>query len=306
MSFTRVSFPSFNLEVVGNLYTPESSATSRNGAAIVIAHPMTGVKEQTASDYARVLSAAGFYALVYDAAYQGESSGLPRGLEDPHQRIEDIKAAVTFLSTRVPAIDPQRIGVVGICASGGYSSYAAQSDSRIRALATVSAACVGHMTRHGGVHKGQSESAMAVADALKIAGQWRVDHPVAEKDAEEAPKIFDACNLPEDADAFFKDGSQYYGTKRGLHERCTQRVPPSSYDLMVSYDSFAFQRLIAPRPLLMVAGENAHTLHYSEDAVANAQGDKELFVVKGKNHFDLYDDLSESGPKIVGFFVKDL
>lgn len=294
------------LQVSGELYAPVTGAPDRKGAAVVISHPMTGVKEQTSATHAQVLSKAGFYALTFDAAYQGESTGQPRGLEDPHQRVEDNKAAVTFLTTLEGKVDPNRIGVLGICASGGYTSYAAQSDSRIKALATVSAACVGRMTRNGGVHKeNNKEVPQAIAGALQAAGQWRTN---VAKAPIEAPAMFnvDASQLPEDADPFFRDAAAYYGTKRGNHPRSDQKVPVSSYDLMVSYDSFNFQHLISPRPLLMVAGSDAQTLHYSENAVAAAREPKELFVVEGKNHFDLYDDLAVSGPKLVEFFEKNL
>ncbi|KAJ6005702.1 hypothetical protein N7451_003646 [Penicillium sp. IBT 35674x] len=304
---TKVTFPSFMLQISGELYAPVAGAPNRNGAAVVISHPMTGVKEQTSADHARLLSKAGFYALTFDAGYQGESTGQPRGLEDPHQRAEDNKAAVTYLTTLEGKVDPSRIGVLGICASGGYSSYAAQSDSRIKALATVSAACVGRMTRNGGLHKeNDKEVPQAIAGALQAAGQWRTS--VAKSPDVEAPPMFssDISQIPEDADPFFKDAASYYGSKRGNHPRSNQKVPPSSYDLMISYDSFNFQHLISPRPLLMVAGSKAQTLHYSEDAVAAAREPKELFVVEGKNHFDLYDDLTVSGPKLVEFFGKNL
>ncbi|KNG87083.1 X-Pro dipeptidyl-peptidase (S15 family) protein [Aspergillus nomiae NRRL 13137] len=304
---TKVTFPSFMLQISGELYAPVSGAPDRNGAAVVISHPMTGVKEQTAADHARLLSQAGFYALTFDAGYQGESTGQPRGLEDPHQRVEDNKAAVTYLSTLKGKVDPSRIGVLGICASGGYTSYAAQSDSRIRALATVSAACVGRMTRNGGLHKeNNKEVPQAIAGALQAAGQWRAS--LANNPNVEPPAMFssDISEIPPDADSFFKDAASYYGSKRGNHPRSDQKVPPSSYDLMISYDSFNLQHLISPRPLLMVAGSKAQTLHYSEDAVAAAREPKELFVVEGKNHFDLYDDLTVSGPKLVEFFGKNL
>ncbi|KAE8160611.1 Alpha/Beta hydrolase protein [Aspergillus tamarii] len=301
---TEVLFPSFQLKICGELHAPVDGSPDRKGAAVVVSHPMTGVKEQTSTDYAKALAKAGFYALTFDAGYQGESTGEPRGLEDPHQRIEDIKAAVSYLTTLKDQVDSSRIGVLGICASGGYTSYAAQSDSRIRALATVSAACVGRMTRNGGVHEHNKENAEAITGALQYAGQWRTN--VASGAPSEAPAMFDAMNVPDDADPFFKDAAAYYGTDRGKHERSTQKVPPASYDLMIAYDSFNFQHLISPRPLLMIAGSEAQTLHYSKTAVEIAKEPKELFIVKGKNHFDIYDDLNESGPKLVDFFGKNL
>ncbi|KAH6604583.1 x-pro dipeptidyl-peptidase s15 family [Trichoderma cornu-damae] len=301
---TKVFFPAFQLQICGELFSPEPGSPNRKGAAVVISHPMTGIKEQTSTDYAKVLSKAGFYALTFDAGYQGESSGEPRGLEDPHQRVEDIKSAVSYLTTLSGRVDAQRIGLLGICASGGYASYATQSDSRIQCLATVSAACVGRMTRNGGVHARNRENPQAIAAALEGAGQWRTQAAKKPEPQPEAPVMFetDPSKAAEASDSFFRDAAAYYGTKRGKHERCTGRVPPQSYDLMVSYDSFHWQHLIAPRPLLMIAGSEAQTLHYSKTAVDGARRPKELFVVSGKNHFDLYDDLRESGPKVVDFF----
>lgn len=302
----KVYFPSFTLQVCGELYNPSKGSPSRSGAAVVVSHPMTGVKEQTSADYARKLAGAGFYALTFDAAYQGESEGEPRGLEDPHQRVEDVKGAVSYLTSLKGEVDPDRIGVLGICASGGYTSYAAQSDGRIRALATVSAACVGRMTRCGGLHEGLKENPEAISGVLNAAGQWRSNK--ANGTIAEAPQMFstDISQIPDDADSFFKDAAVYYGSKRGRHERSDQKVPPVSYDLMVSYDSFNFQHLISPRPLLMIAGAKAQTLHYSKTAINAAQEPKELFTVEGKNHFDLYDDLEVAGPKVVEFFARYL
>ena len=306
----KVTFPSFTLTISGELYSPTSTSPDRHGAAIAISHPMTGVKEQTSANHARLLAAAGFTVLIFDAGYQGESIGEPRGLEDPHQRVEDNKAAVSYLTT-VEGVHPQRIGVLGICASGGYSSYAAQSDCRIRALATVSAACVGRMTRAGGLHKEHAEKApdvTAIAGALKGAADWRNAAAKARGKHNAPPKMFSTTieEIPDDADSFFKDAAGYYGTDRGRHPRSDQKVPLMSYDLMVSYDSFAFQNLIAPRALLMIVGSKAQTLHFSETAVKIAEEPKELFVVEGRNHFDLYDDTEKSGPKLVDFFGKYL
>ncbi|GKZ17366.1 hypothetical protein AbraIFM66951_010738 [Aspergillus brasiliensis] len=313
-----ITFPSSTHTLSGHLYRPQTTNPTKATAGIILSHPMTGVKEQTTALYAQHLSRAGFTTLTFDAAYQGASTGQPRGLEDPFQRVEDIKAAITYLSS---TLDSSRIGVLGICASGGYACFAAASDVRIKAVATVSAACVGGMTRCGGVHRGLKEDEGVIKGVLGGAAEDRIRRAVGSSSSttttgeeEETPKMFDAEKVlqakknGEEVDSFFGAGAEYYGSvERGKHERSTQRVPLQSYDRMVVYDSFAFMRLIAPRPVLMIAGAEAETLHYSEEAVqVRAREPKELFVVPGKNHFDLYDQLEESGPKLVQFFTKYL
>lgn len=316
---TNVRFPSRGLDIAGHLYTPPAGAPDRQHAAIIVGHPGSGVKEQTAGLYARQLSLAGFVALAFDAAYQGESSGLPRGLEDPYQRVEDFKAAATFLSTLTRKggetakvdVDPQRIGILGICASGGYVSFAAQTDRRMRAVATVSGSCMGEAARHGirGSPAASLHFTPEILDAmLQKAGQDRIAEALTGEAPTNAMLPDDPAALPSDVPArsAVTEGIDYYKTPRGAHPRSTNVEVSWGVDLRANYDSWAFNHMISPRPLLMIAGSDADTAYQSRTGIEKAREPKELFVVEGKSHVDLYDDTSETLPKLVDFMEKAL
>lgn len=296
-----VSFLSRQFKLAAHLYHPVPNSPDRSGAAIIIAHPWTSIKEQSPANYARVFSKAGFTCLAYDAAYQGESEGEPRSLEDPAQRVEDIKAAVTYLISRKD-IDSSNISVLGICASGGYAPYAAQTDLRIKACATVVAVCVGTMARRG--YDKDTSNMDILKTQLEAAGRDRnsditgesvpIVHMLPEK-LEDAPP-----NFPES----FRDLAGYYRTPRAQHPRATNTCLPRSWDLMGNFDAFAFNGMISPRPLLMITGTKAATKWFSEDGIEKAKEPKELFVIDGLTHADLYDHVDESGSKLVEFFGK--
>lgn len=144
----KVNFPNRNINIATNLYLPGDFDPSRKYPAIIVRHPAGGVKEQTAGLYAKKLAEKGFAALAFDASYQGESGGEPRGLEDPAVRAEDFRCAADFLST-LPYIDVSGIGAMGICGGGGFAVSAAATDHRIRAVAGVSAVDLGRLLREG-------------------------------------------------------------------------------------------------------------------------------------------------------------
>ncbi|TVY59925.1 Uncharacterized protein Focb16_v003163 [Fusarium oxysporum f. sp. cubense] len=302
---TRVIFLSNDFEVVGNLYAPTVGAPDRRGAAIIVGHPYTGVKEQTAGFYAEYCAKNGFYALAFDATYQGESSGEPRGLEYPAQRVEDFKSAASYLTTLKGLVDPERIGVLGICGSGGYVCSAAQSDVRIKAAVSLVPYCVGRAARNGGPNEEDKPNSAAIAGMLKFSADTR--NAISQGNKVEAvefrPKSVE--EIPADMGSFMRKGTHYYlGT--GFHPRSTGKVHPKSWDLMINYDSFALNNLISPRPLLVIGCEDAETLHFAKEAYEAALEPKEIFIVPSKGHFDIYQDASVAGPKTVQFLEKHL
>jgi uncharacterized protein len=251
---TNVTFDSAGLKLAGHLYTPDDQTTARR-PAIVVGHPGSGVKEQAAGLYARHLSGQGLVTLAFDAAYQGESGGTPRGLEDPAHRIEDIKAAVSILTTR-PEADPERIGALGICASGGYALNATASDHRIKAVGTVSAVDIARQFRNGA--DGTQDPAVF---------QHMLDAAAAARTAEtrgEGPQTFQL--FPDTAEQARARGGQhavegfeYYISGPTQHPRSAKFLTWSSVDHMAFFDAFRFVGLIGQRPLLMIAGREAVT-----------------------------------------------
>ncbi|MFD7708789.1 alpha/beta hydrolase [Streptomyces sp. NPDC059785] len=301
---TDVTFDSAGIPLAGHLYVPAGPDRGPR-PAIVVGHPGTGVKEQASGLYARRLAERGFVALAFDAAHQGASGGEPRGLEDPAQRVEDVKAAVSFLTTRGEA-DAGRIGALGICASGGYVLAAAAGDHRIRAVGTVSAVDVARQFRLGA--DGTQDPAvfqgmLAAAARARTAGARGEEPPVMELFPETAEQ---ARALGGEHGA---EGFAYYRTPRARHERAAAFFTWSSVDRMAMFDAFAAVPLIGPRPLLMVAGGRAVTSWMSVEAFRRATGPKEFHWIDGASHVDLYDRKQYVDPavdRLAGFFADSL
>jgi fermentation-respiration switch protein FrsA (DUF1100 family) len=301
---TDVTFPSAGLKLAGHLYTPDDGAVGPR-PAIVVSHPGSGVKEQAAGLYALRLAEQGFVTLAFDAAHQGESEGEPRGLEDPAHRVEDIKAAVSFLTTR-DDVDADRVGALGICASGGYVLSATASDHRIKAVGTVSAVDIARQFRNGAdgaqdpaVFQGMLAAA-AAARTAEAHGEGVQTFPLFPDTAEQARALGGRHAV---------EGCEYYCSDRAQHPRSAKSFTWSSVDRMAFFDAFRFVHLIAPRPILMIVGREAVTSWMSVEAFQNARAPKELHWIDGASHVDLYDKEPHLGPaveKLTDFFRAQL
>ncbi|RKT19088.1 hypothetical protein BX285_3539 [Streptomyces sp. 1114.5] len=304
MARSDIRFDSADIEIAAHLYTPDTP-TAGPLSALVVGHPGTGVKEQTSGTYAQRLAERGFVTLAFDAAHQGESGGLPRGLEDPAQRVEDFKAAVSYLIAR-DDIAEDRIGLLGICASGGYSLSATGSDSRVRAVAAVCTADPSRQFRlgaDGGQNPAVFRSLLDAAARARTAAARGKDPGVMTmfpRSAEQAHALGGEHGV---------EGFEYYCTTRGEHERSAKFLAWESIDRLAGYDPFFAVPLIGPRPMLQIVGDRAVTSWMAVQAHQRATGPAELYWIEGASHVDLYDKkeyIDAAVDKLTAFFSTHL
>ncbi len=296
-----VMFKNGKLKMAGVLYTPADLDSIKTYPAIVVIHAGGGIKEQTAGLYAYRMAKQGYVTIAYDSSHQGESEGLPRFLEDPSQRVEDARSAVDYFAT-LPFVDQERIGVLGICAGGGFAISVAKTEHRIKAVATVSAVDVGQTFRDGWDGKTPVSEQVKTLDAV---GKQRS----AEAKGSEpmfipyVPDAIDKGTIPDMVEAH-----QYYRLpSRWKHPHSANRLLFSSVDKIMNFSAFNQIETLLTQPLLMIAGSNAGSRWQSEKAVARATSPKELFIVEGGTHMTLYDrDASKAVPKLTEFFGKNL
>jgi fermentation-respiration switch protein FrsA (DUF1100 family) len=277
----NVTFKNNGIDMAGNLYLPKNFNKAAKYPAIISVHPGGGVKEQTAGLYARKLSDQGFVALAFDASHQGASGGMPRLLDDPMRRVADIYSAVDYL-TSLRYVDATRIGALGICAGSGTTVKAASMERRIKAIATVSAVDVGAATRRGWDGKAPAADQVAMLEA--VAKQRSAEASgAAPAFVNYVPKVGDKT-APRD----LQEAADYYLTPRGQHPNSPNKMLMTSLSALASFTGFDRADLLT-QPLLMVAGSEAGSLWHSQELHAKAVGPKELFIVKGATHMDLYD-----------------
>jgi fermentation-respiration switch protein FrsA (DUF1100 family) len=315
----KVTFKNrYGITLAADLYLPKNPAGGRL-PALAVSGPFGAVKEQVSGLYAQTMAERGFVALAIDPSYTGESSGEPRNVASPDINAEDVSAAVDFLGLHA-AVDRNRIGALGICGYSGMSLTAATSDSRIKAVATVSMYDMSRSISRGHQDSYTKEQRHKVIDYISQQRWADAEQGNYSVGLHEVP--FDAKGnivkgnrvlpetLPETADPVITAFFNYYRTKRGFHPRSVNSAAAWTATTPMSFFSFpmyAHIEMISPRPILLVAGEHAHSRYYSEDVYKIAAEPKELLIVPGADHVDLYDRVDKIPfDTLAAFFTKSL
>jgi fermentation-respiration switch protein FrsA (DUF1100 family) len=269
----------------GDLYLPKN-AENEKLAALAISGPFGAVKEQSSGLYANQMAERGFAVIAFDPSYTGESGGEPRNIASPDINTEDFSAAVDFLGLQ-KNVDRNKIGIIGICGFGGMALNATAIDKRIKAVATTS---MYDMTRV--ISKGYNDVV-----TLEKRTKTLVDLNLQRwKDVETGEQAYPSSHLPEKLTGsepqFVKDYFNYYKTPRGFHERSVNSTKGWRLTSALSFMNMlilSYIKEISPRPILLIAGENAHSRYFSEDIYKMAAEPKELVIIPNAVHVDLYD-----------------
>jgi fermentation-respiration switch protein FrsA (DUF1100 family) len=299
---TPVSYPNrYGIAISADLYLPKDFDETARHAAIAIGAPYGGVKEQGSGIYAQNLALRGFVALAFDPSFNGYSSGEPRRVSSPDFFVEDFSAAVDFLGTR-PFVSRERIGALGICGSGGFALSAAQVDRRIKAVATTSMYDISRMLTCGFGDSLTGEDRDQLLDTIGDQRYAEFEGAAPALSPRGAPIGFD-----QHTDPIGREFGEFYSTPRGYHANSSTQFTLTSSPSWMNFPLLSKIETISPRPILLVAGEHAHSRYFSEDAYAAAAEPKELYTVPGAGHVDLYDktDLIPFD-KLDAFFTENL
>ena len=303
----KVNFKNqYQMNVSGNLFIPKNLDANTRSPAIVVGHPMGAVKEQSANLYATKLAEKGFVTLSLDLSFWGESEGLPRNAVSPDIYAEDFSAAVDFLGTR-PFIDKERIGALGICGSGSFVISAAKIDPRMKAIATVSMYDMGAANRNGLKHGQTLEQRK---ETIAQAAQQRY---VEFTGGETLYTSGTVHQLDENTHPIQREFYDFYRTPRGEYTPASSSKALTTHPTLTSnikfmnFYPFNDIETISPRPMLFITGADAHSREFSEEAYKLAGQPKELVIIPGAGHVDLYDrvDLIPF-EKLASFFQSNL
>lgn len=298
-----VTFKAHGWTLAGLLNIPEGAEGTKN-PAIVCVHPGSSCKDQTAGIYARKLAEKGFVTLAFDASYQGESGGEPRYAELAAARVEDIRCAVDYLTT-LNFVDENRIGVLGVCAGGGYSVNAAMTERRIKAVGTVVGANIGRVQRESG----------DPIQALEAIARQRTAEA---RGAESMIVNWIPCNQEEREKAGMTDidlveAVDYYTTGRGQSPNSPNKLKFTSLDSLLGFDAFHLVEELLTQPLQIIVGDKQGAFGSYRDGQElyrrAASAKKDLLVLENVSHYDLYDQpepVAKAVEKLEAFYRENL
>lgn len=274
----------YGIELAADMYTPKNYEGKL--AAIAVSGPFGAVKEQSSGLYAQQMAERGFLTIAFDPSFTGESGGEPRRTASPDINTEDFCAAVDFLSN-LSNVDPERIGIIGICGWGGIGLNAAAADPRIKATVASTMYNMSRVTAKGYFDQQDNEESryqMRLATAKQRTEDFRTG---------EYPRMGGVVDpLPDDAPQFVKDYHAYYKTPRGYHERSGNSTDGWNISGGMALLNMPLMTYISEirSAVLIIHGEKAHSRYFGEDAFKELKGDnKELMIIPGANHCDLYD-----------------
>jgi fermentation-respiration switch protein FrsA (DUF1100 family) len=299
--------PDMHWDIAADIYLPPEFQQESKYPAIVAAHPIGSCKEQTSGNvYATDLADAGNVVIAFDASFQGESGGTPRFLEDPAQRVEDFRRVVDYLVT-LPYVDSDRIGVLGICGGGGYTLNAALTEKRLKAVVSITGVNFGRMQREMSQQNGGP-----LASLSAIAGQRTSEAQGADTVVNDfLPPTAEAAQQAGDIDVV--EAYDYYCTTRGESANGRARFEFAHGASALGWDAFHLADELLDQPLLVVIGDKQGAFGAYRDGneiyeKAGSQ-DKELLVLEGVSHYDLYDQPQGAGEalkKVIPFFAEKL
>ena len=308
----------YGIELAADMYIPKGvqGVQGVQGLpALAVSGPFGAVKEQSSGLYAQHMAERGFITIAFDPSFTGESGGEPRRMASPDINTEDFLAAVDFLSVQ-ENVDPERIGIIGICGFGGMAVNAAALDPRIKATVASTMYDMSKVNVEG-YFESENTPQQRMAKRRALAAQRTEDFKAGTN--KRAGGVIDP--LPEDAPWFVKDYHAYYKTKRGYHERSGNSNDGWN---VIGCQSFMNQPLLCwaqeiENPVLLIHGEKAHSRYFSEYAFERMtgkkvvgqsakEGNKELLIIPGASHVDLYDDVAGVIPydKMEQFFKENL
>ena len=283
----RVSFKNrFGITLVADMYRPKNAEGPL--PALAVSGPFGAVKEQSSGLYAQTMAERGFLTIAFDPSFTGESGGEPRYVASPDINTEDFSAAVDYLTTR-PDVDSERIGIIGICGWGGFALNAAAIDTRIKATVAVTMYDMSRVTANGYFDSMDEDARYELRK--KLNEQRTIDA----KNGSYALAGGVVDPLPEDAPQFVKDYYAYYKTPRGYHPRSLNSNNGWNVTSSLSFINTPLLTYSGEirSAVLLVHGEKAHSRYFSEDAFKKLKGDnKELLIVPGASHVDLYDNVA--------------